>query len=128
MNWCWLYFDHRSFRQKIRDSSETKKYTIFLTFVLLINTVIIIVIAINKTSNKVNELSIKNEDNLYKHELSDLSYEQLPSDYLTDLIELDDLIAKTSNVNNQQNNYILSESVDKAVVVPDENNQAQDDD
>jgi hypothetical protein len=60
--------------------------------------------------------------------LSDLSYEQLPSDYLTDLIELDDLIAKTSNVNNQQNNYILSESVDKAVVVPDENNQAQDDD
>jgi len=78
--------------------------------------------------NKVNELSIKNEDNLYKHELSDLSYEQLPSDYLTDLIELDNLIAKTSNVNNQQNNYILLESAHKAVVIPDENNQAQDDD
>jgi hypothetical protein len=113
-------------QQKIRDASETKKYTILLTLILLINTVIIIVVANNKTSNKVNEL----EDNLYEYELPDLYYEKPSSDYLADIIddqpfiELDDLIEK----NSQQNNYTLSESADKAMVIPDETNQAQDED
>ncbi len=117
-------------QKKIRDASETKKYPILLTFILLINTVIIIVVAYNKTSNKVNEL----EDNLYEYELSDLYYEKPPSDYLADIIndqpfiELDDLIEKNSDVNSQQNNYTLSESADKAMVIPDETNQAQDED
>jgi len=123
-----LYSNCRSFRQRIFDIAEPKKYAILLTLVLLINTVILIVIAKNKTSNKINELSIQNENNLYEYESSDLFYGQLLPDYPYDIsngqprTELDDSTPETTHMNSH---YTSSEPTHKAAMVPDENNHSQ---
>ncbi len=94
------------------DISEPKIYSILLVLILLINTAIIIGIAINNSSNKVD---IENKINSYEYGLSDLSYQPL--------MILDD---STTDDNHMKNEYISYDFVDEIITVL-EDNQIQDD-
>ncbi len=71
----------------------------------------------NNTSNKV---SIENKNDSYGYYgLSDLSSEPL--------MILDNSTTDDNYMKNEQNQYILFESVDETITVPEEDNQIQDD-
>lgn len=106
--------------------AEDKQHALLLALILMINTIIIIIIAYNRTSNTVKETVIKNENDFYQNELFDLFYEQSSPDYSSDIIDdqlpivLDDSTVESNHVNDE---YMSSEFVDQEAMIPDENNQ-----
>jgi len=110
-----------SWKTKLASTSESKKYSIFLITILLINTVIILVVAKNKmhSNNNENNLSVQNQSDVndyipihYQHvqNQSDVN-DYIPIHYQQD-ISMDSLpdieeesVDEYNQINNDQQQY-----------------------
>jgi len=93
-----------SWKTKLASTSESKKYSIFLITILLINTVIILVVAKNKmhSNNNENNLFVQNQsdvnDYIPIHYQQDISMDSLPD------IE-EESVDEYNQINNDQQQY-----------------------
>lgn len=79
--------------------NDSKKYSLFLIIILLINTVIILVVAKHKLSSNTNYFSNENQTDVLDYE------QQISIDYPSNIVDGLQFVNEYSQVNNNQNQY-----------------------